>query len=380
MILFRSASHDRRTSALLAFLAGLILFASGALAVLAQTETETATTTEIATTTVTEAVAVPEDAASSQAVSTTTISDLAAAVDTAPPYKIEKIRGDIEAGDYVVGPGKVELVVEPGQSVTAMVMVTNRMSDDRQFELTVEDMSGSADGAENVVLLGDQEGPYSLRDYISFKADSFDLDLGERALVPVTVTMPPNAEPGGYYGAVLVSTVRKDDQPADSLAPRSPIVARIGSLFFITVPGEIEASGSLLDVSTTNDQTWFQSGPIEFGILFENTGSVHLNPHGEVRVTNMLGEEVGYVEIDPWFVLPRSLRLRELSWDRELLFGRYTFTANINRGYDDLSDSASFHVWVLPWKILLGLFAAVLVISLLVRGFLRTFEFKRRRN
>lgn len=282
-------------------------------------------------------------------------------------------------GDYVVGPGRAEVTVKPGQSVTQLIMITNRMSDARVFRLSVEDMSGSADGSKNVVLLGDQKGPYSLKDYITFPVDTVTLNLNERAQIPVTITMPLNAEPGGYYGAVLVSTVQSDAVVSDPTAPRSPIVARIGTLFFITVPGDINVSGSVTDFSTLNHQSWFQSGPINLTITFQNTGSMHLNPYGEVDVTNMFGEPVGFVTLDPWFVLPQSLRLREVTWNRELLLGRYTFTTKINRGYGDIVDEKVIHIWVLPWKFLAGTFVAVLVLFLLIRFFLRTFELKRRR-
>jgi hypothetical protein len=92
----------------------------------------------------------------------------------------------------------------------------------------------------------------------------------------------------------------------------------------------------------------------------------------------MFGEEVGYVELEPWFVLPGSLRVREFSWDREFLLGRYTVKAAINRGYDDLIDEVSVSFWVLPWKIVGGTFLILFIILFGFRAFFRTFEFKRK--
>jgi hypothetical protein len=304
--------------------------------------------------------------------------DPAVAEANLPSIKIEQLSATpVPVGDYVVGPGRTEVVVRPGETVTRYITVGNRIADGRTFTLSVEDMSGTADGSENVVLLGDQSGPYSLREYISFPADSITLNLNTRATVPVTISVPPNAEPGGYYGAVLVSTVDTSENTTTA-AQRSPVIARVGTLFFITVPGEVEISGELQELSTTNDQIWFQSGPIDFNVVYENTGSVHLNPYGEIRVTNILGEEVGYVQLDPWFVLPKSLRLREVTWDREFLLGRYTITAMVNRGYDDIIDTQSLVIWVLPWKVLLAVFTVLFVIFFVARFFFRTFEFKRR--
>lgn len=297
-------------------------------------------------------------------------------VETSKWFKSDFISGDIQVGDFVIGPGKVELTIKPGETVTRTISVTNRISDQRTFELMVEDMSGSANPNQAVVLLGDQSGPYSLKDYFSFPSNTFDLALGERAQIPVTITMPPNAEPGGYYGAVLVTTVQSDVEEGTNV--NTPVIARVGTLFFITVPGEFEKNGSVTDFTTIPDKFLFTKGPINLGILFENTGSIHLGPYGEVKVSNLLGEEVGYVEIQPWFVLPKSMRLRELSWDREMLLGRYTITANINRGYDDIIDTKIIHIWVLPWQFLLGTFAALFILFVTIKFIFSRFEFKRK--
>ncbi len=297
-----------------------------------------------------------------------------------PWFEIEKLTGDrINQGDFVVGPGRIEKDVKPGQTFVEYISVSNRISDNRTFELTVEDIAGSDETDEAVVLLGEEKGPYTIKDYISFPEKTFSLKLGERARIPVTITIPPDAEPGGFYGSVLVSTVQTDDsENRDSATPRSPIIARVGTLFFLTIPGDINKEGETKEISLPNKKWWYEKGPIELNILYQNTGSVHLNPYGELRVKNLFNEEVGFMEIEPWFALPQSFRTRNITWDREVLFGRYTVTAYINRGYDNIVDEVSVSFWVLPWKVLGGTFLIVFFVIFGIRTFLKRFEFKRR--
>lgn len=292
-------------------------------------------------------------------------------------YKVEKIGGDTLVGDFVVGPGRTELNLEPGQTFVQDITVTNRISDNREFRFEIEDIEGTSDASQAVELLGSEIGPNSVHDFISIPENSIMLELGERARIPVTVSIPADAEPGGYYGSVLVSTVQVNDS-ADSNTPRSPIIARVGSLFFITVGGDITREGETKGISVVGDGDFFQEGPVNFAILFENTGNVHTNPYGELSITNMFGEEVGFVELEPWFVLPKSLRSREVSWNREFLLGRYTVTARINRGYDDVIDEVKTTFWVLPWKIVGGAFVVIFVFIFLIRFIARNFEFKRK--
>ncbi len=317
---------------------------------------------------------------------TSSLSELLPAVETVPvvinPYATERLPGDGDyvAGDFVVGPGKIDVTAEPGVSKTVEMIVSNRTGERRRFNLTIEDAAGSRDPETSIVLLGDDRGPYSMKDYISVPAMSFELGHNERARIPVTITLPKDAEPGGLYGSVLVDTVAVDAVKGDpdGTAPQSAIIARIGTLFFITIPGDIARDGGLSDFATVPKQMFYQSGPIPFGVFYENKGNMHLAPYGEIRIRNMFDEEVGSVVLEPWLVLPQSLRLREVTWNREFLFGRYTATIAINRSYDDIIDTAEYSFWVLPWKFLLAGFGALFVVIFIIRAFFRTFEFKRK--
>ena len=329
---------------------------------------------------VTAQLALERSAGSATSTTATSSAELVSKSPVAPWYQSDWISGQgIDRGDFVVGPGKIELEVKPGETVVKEITITNRISDDRTFELFVEDVAGTQDGS-SVQLLGQNRGPYTLKDYISFPGNTLTLDLGERARIPVSISIPADAEPGGRYGSVLVTTVQDDGSEGAEGEPatRSPIIARLGILFFITVPGAVLRDGETLELALIGRPWWYEKGPITFGISYENRGSVHLNPYGELRITNMFGEEVGFQELEPWFVLPESLRTREISWDREFLLGRYTATVAINRGYDDVVDERTVTFWVLPWKIVGGVFLGIFIFLIALRSFFRTFEFKRK--
>ena len=136
--------------------------------------------------------------------------------------------------------------------------------------------------------------------------------------------------------------------------------------------------GKTLSIDTVGDTSLYQAGPIELAVLFENTGSVHTNPYGEISITNMFGEEVGFVELEPWFVLPKSLRSREVSWNREFLLGRYMVTARINRGYDDVVDEVTTSFWVVPYSYIAGGFLFLFLLVFCIRFIAKNFEFKRK--
>ena len=295
-------------------------------------------------------------------------------------YPREKLPTDDAFHDFVVGPGRFAIELSPGESKVVEVIVSNRMGERKRFSLETEDMTGSSDPSQAVVLLGNEQGPYTLRDYIKIPNKTFYLNNGERVRVPVTVSLPANAEPGGRYGSLLVSIVsdpNKAETP-DGAKPGSVIISRIGTLFFVTTPGKIEQNMEMKSFETVNAQKFFTKSPVTFAIVSENKGSVHTTPYGEVRLYNMTGNEVGFTELEPWFVMPKSLRLREVTWNRDFLLGRYTAVAKINRGYDDIVDEKSFTFWVIPLQLIGGVFVGLFVLFLFFYFILSKFEFKRK--
>lgn len=81
-------------------------------------------------------------------------------------YWIEDLPGTAVENDIVIGPAKIEVFLDPGSTAEKILYFTNRTGKKVIFKVNVEDFAGSRDGFSNVVFMGDQKGPYSLRDYM----------------------------------------------------------------------------------------------------------------------------------------------------------------------------------------------------------------------
>lgn len=294
-------------------------------------------------------------------------------------YKIEDLANVKVEGDFTVGPGKTEVFLDPGGETTREVYVTNRTGRTTDFRITLEDFMGTRTGETPLVLLGAERGPYSLKDYLKPEALEFTLAHGQRMVLPVEISIPENAEPGGRYGAVLVSAVPPELEGGvaeGETKGQIRVVGRVSCLFFVRVKGDVSESGFLRALRMADGKKIYQKGPLSFELLFENNGSVHLNPYGIIEIKNLLGKKIGEVEIQPWFAMPDSLRSRVVTFERKWLFGRYIATAKINRGYKDIIDEKSVTFWVLPWIIILPVLIAIVLLVLFARWFLRKFEIR----
>ncbi len=297
----------------------------------------------------------------------------------AQAYRIDNLKDVPVSNDFVLGGGKVELFLNPGDNYTKELLITNRLGKPMNFKIELEDFTGSQNIEESIILLGGKKGPYSLKDYLKPEISEFVLEHGQRMVLPVEIFIPPNAEPGGLYGTVLVSAhppLSEIGKEEDRAKGQIGIITRLGSLFFIRIMGEAKEEGLMKDFKALKD--FYEKGPVFFQILFENNGNVHLAPSGIIEIRNIFGKKVDEIAVDRYFAMPDSIKFREIKWDKGMLFGRYTASIVLSRGYGDYNDKKDIIFWFLPWKILLAGFAVLFVVIGFFRWILRNFEFKRK--
>jgi len=297
----------------------------------------------------------------------------------------QKTQLDLEPqNDFVVEPGKTEIFLNKGESVVKNIIITNRINRRVSFRLSTEDLVGTTDPSQPVILMGDSDGPYSLRDFIEPEIYEFQLDLGERIIIPVKVSVPVDAEPRGYYGALIVSSESDFDENGEEVSGaqgKTKIISRIGSLFLVKINGQGKEEGRLEDFKIAGPlQKFYSSAPESFEIAYENTGNVHLVPYGKISINNLIGRTVDQIAVDAYFVLPDSIRYREVFWqDANFLFGRYKAELSLYKGYGNEYEESEIVFWVLPWKIVVPVFVGLVLLISLVYYILTRFEIKKKK-
>jgi hypothetical protein len=289
---------------------------------------------------------------------------------------------DLEVdNDFVVGPGKTELRMNPGETSVRTMTVTNRQGMERQFTIQIEDFTSPESEADGVIkLLGEEKGPYSLRDYLNPDIRSFVLQHGDRATIQVEISIPEDATPGNLFGAVIVT-----DAPTDPLEIKREgevsggviVRSRIASLFFVRVNGEVDEQGLMESFKT--DKKIYVKPPITFTYDYKNNGTVYNNPYGVIEIKNLYGRVVENISISPYFVMPGVNRVMNKVWDREFALGRYTATLKMNLGYNNVIEEKTIVFWVLPLKtvalLIVGLFVFLVILRIIKKWFKKNFRY-----
>jgi hypothetical protein len=267
-----------------------------------------------------------------------------------------------------IAPPVMTLSGDPGQVIKTQISLRDVSSGKLLVSGEVNDfVAAGEDGVPKILLEDDTDNPYSLKDWISPLPDIL-LVPREIKNLPVTIRIPADAAPGGYYG-IIRFTAAAPELKGTGVS----LSASLGSLILVTVKGDAKEGLAVEEFSVTQNgkkATVFQSTPIEFVERLKNTGNIHEQPVGQVVITDMFGKKVAAVNVNlpPRNILPSSIRKFTQPLDSTVigdkkLFGRYKATLSVTYGADKqvLTDTITF--WVIPYRLI----GAVIV--LLVGGF-----------
>ncbi|MEK7478252.1 MAG: hypothetical protein AAB645_02710 [Patescibacteria group bacterium] len=264
-------------------------------------------------------------------------------------------------GMFAVSPTRNEIRLNPGESTIKNIYITNKLGRDADFKIEIEDISGTKNLSQVIAYYGTGLGPYSIKNYVIVNDSVVNVPAGGTKAIPIMISLPKNAKPGGFYGGVFFSVVNNAQTSGGA-----KIINRLGSLLFLRVKGEVMEKGEVKIFNIIGGRHYlFTNNPIDFQVVFANTGNIYLNPYGVVEIKNAKGQVLENYTIDPWFVFPDSERARQIHWTHKFLVGRYTASLLLNVGYtENHTETANWDFWIIPWWIIV--LAAVSVIFIII--------------
>jgi hypothetical protein len=283
-----------------------------------------------------------------------------------------------------VSPTRSELSIVPGDSKQITQTVKNVTTNPVTVQPALNDFESDGVTGEPK-LIGDQSkvSAYSLREFISLPSE-FDLQADEEKEITIDVAVPSTASPGAYFGSILYRASPQGSGGDGQVA----LVASVGSLVLLEVPGEITEKIQITDISAylnKNQGSLFTKKPDEIGVTIENLGNSFSQPFGKVVVTDWRGNEIFIYELNDSTprgnILPESTRLflnefldvevKNVNGQEEVTKtspiqwpGRYKITGNISHGTTGEIFTVSTIFWYLPaWLIITMIILLVLVIA-----------------
>lgn len=273
------------------------------------------------------------------------------------------------ANGFRISPVRSELTIEKGKSQVITISIDNPTDVATVAKPIVNDFVASADESGEPRLILDDNAALPKNDFKKLVGNIADIELGPKAKkdIEVTITVPADANSGGYYGAVRF---------APGVAGQTAnvgLTASVGTIVLVRVPGNLTERLDLVQLaaSTVNGKakSFYTSGNVYSLIRLKNSGDIHVQPFGKVLVKNMFGHIVYQYELnntDPRSnILPDSIRRFDDQIKAKNLFGRYTIEANL--GYSQTNNgnliSAKATFWYIPTWATISFLVLLVVIA-----------------
>lgn len=270
-----------------------------------------------------------------------------------------------------VSPVLSNVVINPGESKTIDVYITNVTGKTSTFQVAINDFTASTDedGTPALILDENKSAPtHSLRQFVPAIAN-ITLAAGEQKDVKVPISIPSTAPAGGYFGAVRFSGVNNANGNQNVA-----LSASVASLVLVKVPGNYKEVMSIESLDTRNAKGQIHSifsknKDIRAVVRFKNSGDIQEQPFGKVTVTKMGGAVVYSAEINkgdaPANVLPDSIRKFSVPLQSIGSFGKYTVQGDFGYGKGQtLTGKTTFYVIPVPVMITLLVLVVLIIFAI----------------
>lgn len=280
-----------------------------------------------------------------------------------------------------IAPPVVALTADPGQKLDTQINLRDISSSPLVVTGTLNDFSAQGeDGNPKINVDETEASPYSIKSWVQ-PLRQLNMKPGELQKLPVTINVPTNAAPGGYWGVIRFTAT-----PPNAEGNSVSLSASLGALIFIRVNGDAKESMNIEQffVSEPGRDTpagLFESTPVDFVLRIKNTGSVHEQPVSRVHITDMFNREVAAVNInlEQRNVLPGSIRKFTAPLDKSalgttMLFGKYTATVTTTYGANKQTMTSKVDFWVIPYRLIILILIALILVFFVVRALLRNYR------
>ena len=261
-------------------------------------------------------------------------------------------------------PPRLEVNVNADGTSVQTIKVRNESDKEKNISVSVSDFVVNDNiGTPTIITATDSDNRWAASNWIQISPSSFKLKGGETKALSLIITPPANALPGGHYAMVIHSP---DDQVSITNSTGATVQTKVGTLVYVTIPGDITQNAAIKNFSTPN---FLEFGPVDFSTTIQNLSDIHIKPAGNITITNMLGMK-SYVQFNRngTNIFPGKTRDFEDQLNKKWLFGRYKAELNATYGTAGGIVTAAIFFWVIPWRflILVGTSIIIIVIAIII--------------
>jgi len=275
-----------------------------------------------------------------------------------------------EASALTLSPIRFEISGNPGETIHKEITLINETNKTETYSASYSNFEAQGESGEPA-FVAPKDG---LGTWIKTGVGSVVVPAKQQKIVPFTITIPKDAEPGGHFAVIFWGT---PTGPSSGVS----IGAKTGILVLLSVNGDVETNAGLLNFNTVGKQFWYSTLPVNFEYRFRNDGGDRIKPQGKIVIHNSIFFPTEYLDANlvSGNILPGSTRKFKVDWINyerpddyvapEGFFGKFWsdvsyqwknfavgfYTARLNVTYGGENERArdSVFFFVFPWQLVL---------------------------
>jgi len=267
-----------------------------------------------------------------------------------------------EAIGLSVIPPRLEIKGKPGDVVTAPIKIRNESKTDKIVNTTLRDFIVTDDKGTPVQIDNSDQttNRWAASNWIQVSPTQIRIKPGETKSLMVSVLIPKDALAGGHYAMIL----HTPDSSVVMNQTGTAIQTNVGTLVYITVPGDIKENAKVTDFTAPK---FSEYGPINFSAIVSNLSDIHITPAGSINVTNWFGGKTAQLALATTNIFPNTTREFQNTLEKKWLFGRYAATLNAAYGTKGQLVTATIFFWVMPWRLMILVVVAIVLTLIIVK-------------
>lgn len=276
-----------------------------------------------------------------------------------------------------IAPPVIVLTADPGEVINSTITLRDVSNGNLVVTNQINDfVAGGEDGTPKLILDDSVTSPYSMKSWVTAIPEMTILARKIEKL-PLKITVPANAAPGGYY-----SVVRFTGTPTATTGTGVSLSASLGTLILLKINGVAKEKLTIEEFSINKNggKNWlFENTPLQFIERIKNDGNLHEQPTGQIAITDMFGNNTANVNInlEQNNILPQSIRKFNQVFDSaqlgdKILFGKYTAVLKLTYGASKQVITQTITFWVIPYTMI-----GIIILSLIAAFFALRFALKR---
>ncbi|PLX27093.1 hypothetical protein C0583_05105 [Candidatus Parcubacteria bacterium] len=263
-----------------------------------------------------------------------------------------------------VSPAIIDEQAKAGDIFKYKINIKN-LSDSRKANIyaAVNDIT-LEEGGQVFANPGDLDNQTSMAKWIKFKRGVIELMPGESTQVDLEINVSSTALPGKRYARIALPIGSNKGIAHGSMRETSYTEIMLS----FNIVENVFEKAQLVGFNSLSNA--YMDGPARFSYTVHNAGNRDISPKGAIYIYNRRGEEVASVPIneETSFVSSGEDWEEIVEWAGATKLGKYKARLEIEYGASGLRDlQDTVYFWVMPWKILLGLFGFMfLILSFLI--------------